>query len=112
MYRFTMTLTLGDVRFVRSLLFDICCKWYDIGVELEIAVAELDVIKMRCSGDPQDCLLEMIKLWLKSGEASLTTLADALRSKAVNEAVLAETVMHSEPPKNIPPQPPQEENIV
>lgn len=79
-----------DLRHVRALLYPIRKKWYDIGIELDIDVAELDIIRDKYD-DPADCLLEMIKLWLRSINPLPTwsILADALRAEAVNEEQLA-----------------------
>lgn len=80
-----------DLKHVRALLFSIRHKWYDIGIELDLQVAELDIIRSKYD-DPADCLLEMLKLWLKSINPLpiWNTLADALRADAVNEVALAE----------------------
>ena len=76
---------------VRALLFNIHHKWYDIGIELEIDVRELDIIRERFS-DPRDCLLEMIKTWLKYADPWPTwkILADVLRGDIFNEVALAQ----------------------
>ena len=65
---------------VRGLLYDVREKWYDIGIELEIDAKELDIIRDKFA-DPGTCLLEMIKIWLKSINPQPTwkTLADVLR---------------------------------
>ncbi len=75
---------------VRTLLFHIRAKWYDIGVELEIPLGTLDSFKLQYP-DPKDCLTEVIKVWLKSINPSPTwkALADALKAEFVNEMALA-----------------------
>lgn len=85
-----MVLTVESLREVRTLLYPARIKWYSIGVELKLSVGELDVIKATYS-DLGDCLIEMIKVWLKSIDSLPTwkTLADALRAEPVNELELA-----------------------
>ncbi len=80
-----------NLKTVRQLLFDIRVKWYDIGLELDVAVGTLESIKSSYH-DPKDCLREMLKEWLKSISPPPTwkRLATALRSSAVNEKSLAQ----------------------
>lgn len=83
-----------DLKHVRALLFSIRQKWYDIGIKLNLDAAELDIIRGKYD-DPADCLLEMLKLWLRSIKGPMPTqsiLADALRAEAVNEVALAEGI--------------------
>lgn len=83
-------LTISDLSKVREFLYDVRRKWYDIGLQLNILLTELDVIKDK-SMDPADSLLEVIRLWLRSIEPLPTwrILADALRNKVVDEVKLA-----------------------
>lgn len=89
--RYHMESKCCDLRNVRALLFHIRKKWYHIGIELHLDVAELDIIKDKYD-DPADCLCEMIKLWQKSiyPQPTWSTLSVALRAKAVNEVLLAQ----------------------
>ena len=82
---------------VRSLLFAIKKKWYSIGVELELSADELDAIKAS-SSDHGECLMEMIKIWLKSTNPPPTwkALSDALNSDPIDEKELGETGTYTE----------------
>ena len=79
-----------SIKNVRGLLYDAREKWYDIGIELEINDKELDIIHDK-HDDPGKCLLEIIKIWLKSISPGPTwkTLADVLRGGIINEVALA-----------------------
>lgn len=87
----TEILTIEDLKSVRKLLYDARRKWYDIGIELEIPIETLDTIKSRArlQDDYKVCLVEMIKEWLNSEQATRKALAEALRAKPVNERKLA-----------------------
>ena len=82
------------LKVVRDFLYDVRLKWYDIGIELDVEVVDLDEIKGRELNDG-DCLREMLIKRLKFVENRLTwkKLADALVAKAVNELELAEKCM-------------------
>ena len=84
-------LTIDDLKEVRDLLFDVRRKWYDIGIELDVKVDELDTIKADCDDVANKCLTELLIKWLKRIKPQPTwkALEQALRSKAVNEQELA-----------------------
>lgn len=85
-------LTLQDLKNVRDFLHGVAVKWYDIGIELELDIGELQSIEQRYRGDTGACLREMLIVWLKSLHPPPTrrALANALRARAVGEAALAE----------------------
>ena len=84
-------LTILDLKDVRTLLYEVRRKWYDIGIELEIPIGKLDTIKAKLLDDYGACLVEMIKEWLNSGEAATwEALVEALRAKPVDEGKLAD----------------------
>ena len=84
-----MSFSESDLKEVRSFLYAVRLKWYDIGIELDIDPVELDEIKEKHNNDPSKCLREMIKVWLRSLTATMKALEDALGSPAVNEKKLA-----------------------
>ena len=89
-----MILNLENLREVRALLYPVRSKWYDIGIELELKVEELDNIKAKFSQSEQrlsESLTEMIKLWLRSINPLPTwkALGDALKAGPVHEVALA-----------------------
>ena len=85
-----MTLTINDLREVRELLYPVRRKWYDIGLELGLKVDELDNIQA-ASTDHGECLIKMIKMWLKSIDPmpSWKALGDVLKKDTINEVTLA-----------------------
>ena len=84
-------LDLADLRDVQEEVFDARAKWYDIGVNLEVPVGTLNSIRAQYH-DPQDCLREMLMVWLKTIDPQPTwkALVNALRSRVVGEAKLAD----------------------
>ena len=81
-----MRLTIDNLREVRACLFPVRRKWYKIGIELGLKVGELDTISAS-SADHDECLIAMIKVWLKSIDPipTWTALGDALTSAPINE---------------------------
>lgn len=85
-----VSLSSMDLKEVRNLIYDARLKWYDIGVELNIDVVTLDCIKSNFDNKHGQCLLEVLKLWLKSHiPPTWNALADALAADPVNEKALA-----------------------
>ena len=77
---------------LRNKLYRVRVKWYDIGVELNVATEELDIIKSK-SDDPSVCLREMIALRLRSSnELTWKIISDALRTEVINETALAKGI--------------------
>ena len=81
-----MILTLKNLRDVRKILNRARRKWHKIGIGLGIDVDQLDTIKS-VNDDPDDCLVEMLKVWLKSLDPVPTwaALAEALQSEDEDE---------------------------
>ena len=72
-------------------MFNVCAKWYHIGVELGLPVGTLDAIRTQFT-DPTDCVTEMCSKWLKSTHPSPTwdDLIKAVESPIVKEISLAQ----------------------
>ena len=71
-------------------LYDANCRWYSIGLQLQIKTACLDRIKENCSRDTSECFREMLKEWLKTSEdCEWAILVAALRTRSVREYSLA-----------------------
>ena len=85
-----MRLTIDNLKDVRTLLYPVRRKWYDIGIELGLKVEELDNIQA-ADDDNGKCLTMMIKMWLRSINPLPTwkALGDALKAKPVDEVGLA-----------------------
>jgi len=91
----------SDLRAIRTAIYSVRSKWYDIGVELDIAFHTLDAIKEQCLDNTAhcldntaDCLTEMLKKWLSSTSSppTWTSLIEALSSEPVGEKRLAEEI--------------------
>ena len=86
----TVTTSL-DLKSVRRALWDARCKWYDIGVELDLDTATLDTIDANFHGKVEDCFREVLSKWLNvaSPDPSWEPLVEALRSPAVEHPEIA-----------------------
>ena len=85
-----MALNVDDLVDVQREIFEVCTKWYDIGLQLKIPVYELERID-KIHTDPRVKLREVLIFWLKSIEpdAHWRTLVTALRDRTVAEDRLA-----------------------
>ena len=90
----TSSLNSGDLSKVRNVLWDARSKWYDIGVELEFKVGDLDAIKCAHRDDVGQCLTDMIARWLSRNDPKpyWTTLCDALLKPAVGRGDITESI--------------------
>ena len=82
-------LTLDDLDRLVEELQDVREQWYNLGLQLKVRHRTLGVIRAHFK-DPRDQLLEMLKTWLTSDSTSWKTLADALKSRSVNESRMAD----------------------
>lgn len=66
-------------------------KWYDIGIQLHLSTEELDAIRYDCK-DVNECFRNMLTKWRSKAHPPPTwrTLIAALKTRAVDEQVLAE----------------------
>ncbi len=53
-------------------------KWFKLGLRLNLDENDLKKIRKDFNGDTDDCSCEMFSLWLKSADASLQQLIEAL----------------------------------
>ena len=90
----TVNLGPDDLRSVRSAIYSIRNKWYDVGVELNISFQTLNAIRTDCPNNCADCLREMLVVWLSrtSPPPSWSGLVEALSSEPVGERRLAEQI--------------------
>lgn len=88
-----MELSPDDLITVLEELHEACTKWYYIGLTLKVPASTLDGIEVQ-SNDPKKCLLRVIQHWLKTVDPKPTwqALADALRSRLVEEHQLASSI--------------------
>ena len=88
-------LGLNDLAEVVNEVFNARAKWYDIGLNLGVPVGTLNAIRVQYRDNPQDCLREVLMVWLKAVDPQPTwkALVDALQSKAVDEGRLAKELV-------------------
>ena len=81
-----------DVKEVREFLYEVRKKWYDIGIELDVPIEQLDIIKCQENEQGQGvCLRELLKVRLRFIEpVTWKVVGDALKASAVNETELGE----------------------
>lgn len=91
---------IDDLFEVSSMLCDEAVRWRQIGLALRIRDPELDQIAVKFNNDPENCLREMLKHWLKQsfdtekyGKPSWETLSEAVRLRSGgNNSVLAQKI--------------------
>ena len=66
--------------------------WKQLGLNLGLEKYKLDNIEINKHWIVQDCQMEMISLWLDTGDASWRALVRALASKQVEKKDLAEKI--------------------
>ena len=82
---------MDDIRLLLEELLDVCNRWYQLGLELNLKSETLSRIDNYAQfPDSRDRLLEMLKTWLTtSNNASWKTVTVALRSKSMEAYQLA-----------------------
>ena len=75
--------TTDDIKKVIDIVWEARIKWYDIGIQLGLKVNSLDVIKHNNNDKPDDCITEMLKIWLRQGGATHEALIGALNHETV-----------------------------
>ena len=87
-------LTVNDLRTVHKAVWDACTKWMDIGLELDLRVADLTAIDEAHHGDVGRCFNEMLSLWLRKVDPPLTwsAMVAALQDPDIGYGDLAEQV--------------------
>ena len=64
-------------------------NWKYLGLTLGLEKPQLDIMDQNCRGIVKDCRMEMISLWLDTGNASWRALVRALASPLVEKRNLA-----------------------
>ena len=85
---------MDDLRDVRRAIWDVRRKWFDLGLELDIPLSDLNNIRARYKDASSDCLIQILVEWLKRSSPPPTwrALIAALRDQAVDEEALAEVI--------------------
>ena len=74
-------------------LHEVRAKWYHLGVQLNMKPSDLNAIRAQFMNKPDDCLLEMLSVWLTRTDPSPPSwerLVDALSSRSIGENEAAE----------------------
>ena len=74
------------MREVLDYFWDYRAKWKMIGIELQIGMGTIDSIDKSQRG-VDDCLIEVIKVWLHGKTATVSAMSAALKSKCVGGGV-------------------------
>lgn len=76
------------------MLYRVRVNWKNIGIELDIDLGTLNAIEKHRKGDPDECLLDMLNMWLKQVDPppSWESLAEALESVSIGEDHLAQQI--------------------
>ena len=78
-------------------LWDARDKWYNIGIQLDMAVVDLEVIRRDQNATTDECMTEMLIKWLRNAcnPPTWKCIVNALRSPTVSLMHMAETVEHN-----------------
>ena len=85
-------LSLDELKLVLSEVSSVCDKWYCIGFELDLPVDYLEDLDAQLSDEKIDvgsCLRKVLVEWIKSNQATWSTLIKALSGDFVREERLA-----------------------
>ena len=87
-------LTILDLPLVNDEIRSARAKWYYLCLTLQLDPDELDSIDKTCRGNPGDCLMEALKIFLKKSQPKPTwkMIVDALKSPGVGFGMLAEQI--------------------
>ena len=78
-------LTIEDLVAVLTELYPVRGRWYNIGLQLQLSVADLQRIESEYKHDHGTCLRQMLIKWLETGKASWKSLCEALKCPIVLE---------------------------
>lgn len=88
-------LTIDHLQELLNKLYPARHKWNNIGVQLGM-IDDLDAIKLENQNEPDACLREMFKIWLRQGKATRQALIAALNSPSVNYQDIAANLANHE----------------
>lgn len=76
------------------------CKWHSIGLELGIDPDNLDAVKLKDHGNPDECFKEILTEWLRGDcpQPTWSAMAKALRAPSVGFGQLASKVEQLQTP--------------
>ncbi len=83
-------------------LWDVRVKWCLFGTALGVRTPDLDAIKRKHRGDPDECFRELLSEWINNDIPTWAAVLDALRNRTVDENRLAETIQQKLEGASIP----------
>ena len=84
--------TVPTLKAAINALHSVSCKWYNIGVQLEVPTFQLKIIEKK-SSDSMDQLRDTLEHWMSNNPSpSWRHLVDALKAPRVGENWLAEEI--------------------
>ena len=86
------------ILYVREAIHQTREKWLDIGRGLRIRDDDLTCIQQQYN-DATECLYQMLKKWMNTGEASIKKLLEVLDSKVVGYSNLANELRNIDDPE-------------
>ena len=90
-------LELNDLRRVQDSVWEARVQWYNLGLGLDITADTLDSIELANAQNPDRCFRAMLTKWLREHEKpTWNALAEALRSRSVGLAHLAEEILQQQ----------------
>ena len=72
-------LSLDDLETVCEELHPVERLWYNIGLQLQVPLVDLQLIESEHKDDHSTCLKRMIKKWIEAGNANWETLCQVLK---------------------------------
>ena len=66
--------------------------WFTLGIFLEVNYEQLKTIESNYHGNLNRCRQEMLNIWIRSGNATWSTLVNVLYSDDVKEKAVAEEI--------------------
>ena len=84
-------LTIKDLATVQTSLWEARPKWYNLGLQLDMAVDDLDAIKHTNLQNVDECLTDLLRLWLRQADPRpcWEAVVKALKLPSVNFKQLA-----------------------
>ncbi|CAI8014929.1 NLR family CARD domain-containing protein 3, partial [Geodia barretti] len=88
------TLTTDDLATLVNELNEVKDKWYHLGVQLKMKPADLNAIRIEFMNNANNCLLEMLSVWLTKLPSPPTwqTVVDALSSPDIDRPAVAQRI--------------------
>lgn len=86
-------MTIKDLARIQADLWDARSKWFNLGLQLGVAIEVLEVIKEKNLKNADDCLTELLAYWLRQAKSpTWNAIVSALRFKTVDLPQLADAI--------------------